>query len=169
MSASAVHGGHSKYQTTRDWFWLSDWNNQRLTELWSSAKAFCYYISFSVVTGAYGQSFCGIFSVAAVYFRQWITKIMLRSLGKYFFDNCSEGWVLHRSLLHLFLEHGHFQNIDISQGSAATCLRFLLGCVTTISLQIYQRTRWCICNEGVIKYPRILEIDQHLAKLLTLY
>jgi len=32
------------------------------------------------------------------------------------------GYVLHRSLRKLLLEHNNFLNIDISQGSVATCL-----------------------------------------------
>jgi len=33
------------------------------------------------------------------------------------------GLVLRESLLQLLLEHGNFLNINISQGSVATCLR----------------------------------------------
>ena len=46
------------------------------------------------------------------------------------------GYVLHGSLLQLLLEHSNFLNIDISQGSIATCLR------------------WC----GILKYDFITNV-----------
>jgi len=50
--------------------------------------------------------------------------------------NVFSGRVLSGSLLHSVLEHGNFFNIDISQGSVATCLR-CGGYVIITLLQIY--------------------------------
>ena len=50
------------------------------------------------------------------------------------------GEVLHGSLLQLFFEHCDFLNIDISQGSVATCLRcgeiFIYGLVANLPVSL---------------------------------
>ena len=48
---------------------------------------------------------------------------MLTRHTRIFLTDVLSGWVLHDSLLHSVLEHGNFLNIDISQGTVATCLR----------------------------------------------
>ena len=92
------------YQTVVDQLWLSDWQTDAITD-WPSADHVRHFAatSFSLL-----QQLCpvdhGMFYMADVNFFCLSYQT--------------------NSLLQLLLEHGNLWNLDISQGSVATCLRW---------------------------------------------
>jgi len=81
-----------------------------------------YNIFFSLMAGAYSQSYCGIFSMTTLCL--FISELNNAKITvKIFSTTVLSDWVLHGSFLHSIVEHGNFLNISMLQGSVATCLR----------------------------------------------
>jgi len=73
------------------------------------------------------------FVAAVVYSGSWnflygrckqlfVSELNNAYFSRHFLKQCLSGYVLHNSLLHLFLKHRDFVNADISQGSVAALL-----------------------------------------------
>ena len=71
---------------------------------------------------------------------------MLISQNNNIFHQVLNCWVLHGILLHELYKHGNFLNIDISQGSVATCFRyggiFKYGFVANLLLSLIVEEFW---------------------------